>query len=45
MKKKDTAPWWVATLIGGVLIFIPEPATTAAGVILVSASLGYKVLT
>jgi hypothetical protein len=43
-KKNDTAPWWVATLIGAVLIFIPEPTTTAAGTILVAASLGYKVL-
>jgi hypothetical protein len=43
-KKNDVAPWWVASLVAVGLILFPEPATTAAGVILLTASVGYKVL-
>jgi hypothetical protein len=41
-KKTGVAPWWIALGVGTVLILIPEPATTGAGVLIVLGTLGVK---
>jgi len=37
-KAKDVA-WWVAVVAGSVLALVPEPATTAAGLTILTSAL------
>jgi len=41
-KKKNQAPWWIALAVGTILIVIPEPATTGAGLLIVLGTVGLK---
>lgn len=41
-KKSVGAPWWIALGTGMTLILIPEPATTATGLAIVAATVGYR---
>jgi hypothetical protein len=41
-KKSNVAPWWIAIGVGTIMILIPEPATTGAGVLIVLGTLGIK---
>jgi hypothetical protein len=40
----NSTPWWILAALGSSLVIIPDPATTATGLLLLGSLVAYKAI-